>query len=308
MMIYNLKNWETKASARTKPHRILSPEEQEEGKVFFPLHLVPVAQHPMVMDLGDDAVKQILVSRLYNYLDFTRVLEIGVVNPVVTTIALRQIEVELPDIMYHDAVKIITDEGYHAYQSDDLINQIKSSTEVSYNPPKTPLLLHRLKELLKEADPEYHQLLQIFFVTISETLISSILSVVPKDKNVITTVRKVVGDHAADEGKHHAFFTDFLNYFWPRLSEKEQSVVGVFLPRLVYAFLEPDYLSIKSWLTSLPFNEKQIDEIVNESYPQEKVIPNIKQDSRPTLQLFKKCGMFENPQIADAFAARGLLC
>ena len=50
-----LREWDSKASVRVKPRRILQMEE-EMGKVYFPKELVPIVQHPIILNLGEDAV------------------------------------------------------------------------------------------------------------------------------------------------------------------------------------------------------------------------------------------------------------
>ena len=305
-MAYNLDNWQIQASVRNRPHRILVTEE-EQGKVFFPIRLVPVAQHPSITSLGPSAVRDILVKRLYTYLDFTTILEVGLVSPITGTIALRKLGIALPNKMYHDATKILTDEGYHAQQSDSMVSQVERITGVSHAFSDTPVLLLRLEAILEEVSIEYRQLIKLFFAIISETLISSILSSVPRDNSVVSAIREIVADHAADEARHHAFFADVFRFCWPMLSESERTIIGPLLPRLVYAFLEPDFSSVKSWLVDLPLTSNQIEAIIATSYPKEEVVKDIQKAAYPTLQLFKENNVLADTITADAFYDSGLI-
>src|SRR6266446_10084297 len=109
-----LNNWDTKASVRVKPRRMLRDEEAM-GKVFFTPELVPIAQHPLIQALGPWAVRDAQVQQLYRYLDFTTQLELEVVNTVSKEIALGKVGFDLPDVMREDAFKLCTDEAHHAF-------------------------------------------------------------------------------------------------------------------------------------------------------------------------------------------------
>jgi P-aminobenzoate N-oxygenase AurF len=306
-MRYKLDDWQTKASVRNLPNRLILAEENEQGKVFFPVSLVPIVQHKKVLDLGESAVQKLLVLGLYEYLNFTTILELGLVSPVIEKIALRQLGFDLPRCMHHDAIKIMTDEGYHAYQSDDMIQQVEAVTGIDYSFPKSPLLFYRLKMILDKIPLRHHDLTKLFFVIISETLISSILSTVPKDKTVISAVREIVADHASDEARHHAFFADLLQYLYPLLSEEEKSIIEPILPSLICTFLEPDLSSPKTWLTNLSLSTEDIDQIINDSYPSEHIAAHIRKVAAPTLRLFRETKVLDNSATLDAFYQSNLI-
>src|SRR4051812_49215203 len=63
------KLWESRAAVRSKPRRVLA-DERASGKLFFPPELVPVASHPLVAARGDASIADVLLQRLYVYLDF----------------------------------------------------------------------------------------------------------------------------------------------------------------------------------------------------------------------------------------------
>src|ERR1044072_2196109 len=67
-------SWHPRASGRVKPRRQLGEEEPSE-LVYFPPELVPVAQHPLVQELGPVTVERVLIQNLQTYLEFTSELE-----------------------------------------------------------------------------------------------------------------------------------------------------------------------------------------------------------------------------------------
>jgi hypothetical protein len=137
-------------------------------------------------------------------------------------------------------------------------------------------------------------------------LISGILAQVPRDERVVTSVREMVADHAEDEGRHSAFFSQFFAYLWPRLGPTLRSELGPLLPEFVRAFLEPDRAAIRRSLAGLPLSRDAVEQIVAESYPTAEVAANARDAATVTLHLFEHNGVMDDPRLADAFREHGL--
>ena len=308
MMAYarKLGNWDTKAAVRVKPRRILLKDEESMGRVFFSPELVLVAQHPLVRQLGPDAVRDMQVQHLYRYLDFTTQLELEVINEVSKEIALGKVDTELPDVMREDAFKLCTDEAHHAYFSDDVKRQVVSATGVVPDFLGTPRFLRQLRAMQRDLPPDLSMLGEILFTVVSETLISTILAQIPRDDRVITVVRNIVADHAEDEGRHSAYFSQFFSYFWPQLSCDQRAALGPLLPRFISAFLEPDLDAVARGLSRYPLSDDQIRTVLDQCYPANRVAADSRQAAKVTLRLFENNGVLDDPRIADAFRACGL--
>lgn len=306
--VYSTKfaRWETRSAVRSKPRRQLA-EEAEQGKVYFPPRLVPVSQHPLVRERGNGIVRRVLIQRLHAYLDFTAELEQGAVNPVAQVISRRRCGFDLPERMIEDAYKICTDESWHAQFSDDLQRQIIASTGVAPSLPAMPSFFRRLHELRESLDPEERHLALMFFTIVSETLISAILSDIPHDEQVVTAVRELVADHAEDEGRHHAYFSAFLQYVWPRLTNKQQRAIGPLLPEFVLAFLEPDVPAIAAGLRDCDLSAEQTEQVLAETYSHAAVVADIRKAARPTLRHLARIDVYEEPRTREAFERTGLL-
>jgi hypothetical protein len=306
--VYNnkLDSWDQQASVRVKPHRMFI-EEEAIGKIYFPPELVPVSSHRMVSTLGDEAIRQILVQRLYSYLGFTAQLEHDVVNHVTKLIAQRKLGIDFPWEMVLDAHKIYCDEAYHALFSVDLAHQIELATGVKPRLVGQSSCLTRLQKIVATVPQDLRPLAEVFFTIVSETLITSILSDIPKDKRVMQTVREVVADHAEDEGRHHAYFSKVLEYLWPLLGQRERKEIGPLLPQFMLAFLEPDYQAVECELSGCNFKPAEVQQIIYEAYPQVQVLEGVRSGSKATIRHFKRNGLFEDPRIVDAFQSASLI-
>jgi hypothetical protein len=302
-----LQNWDKKASVRVKPRRILMREEEERGKLYFSPELVPIGRHPLVTQFGPAAVREMQVCHLYRYLDFTTLLELDVIGAVSREIALGRIDFEMPDVVRAEAFKLCTDEAHHAYFSDDVKRQVAAATDVEPEPLATPAFLKTLRSIQRGLPPGASALGEMLFTVVSETLISSILCEIPKDKRVVSAVREIVADHAEDEGRHSAYFSQFFGLLWPQLSDAQQAVVGPLLPHFILAFLRPDEDAIRGSLRRLPLEHDQIDTVIAESYPREAVLEKAREAAAGTLRLLEHRGVLDDPRIGDEFRACGLL-
>ena len=120
------------------------------------------------------------------------------VNSVVYQIAHRKIDrIDLPQDMIIEAYQIYVDEAYHAYFCADFQSQLEATTgckAISISPAS----LGKFLEIQSSYSKPIQQLLEVFFVFVSETLISGILTEIPKDKRVKTSVCQLISDRKSN--------------------------------------------------------------------------------------------------------------
>jgi len=301
-----LGEWDSLAGVRVKPRRMLT-EEQLMGKVYFSTALVPIIDHPLIVRLGPEIQRQLIIQHLYHYLDFTANFEIEVVNRGVQRIAFGKLGVDLPKDMLFDAYKIYCDEGFHSVFSADIKLQVEAATGVEPLPYDFKQFLDRLNKARKDVPANLRQVSGLLIVIVFETLISSILNQIPRDRQVISAIREMVSDHAEDEARHHAFFSNLFDIIWPRLTKRRQAILGPLLPHFIIKSLEPDYAAIRQRLASTGLPAKQIERVIEESYPANEVIAALRKTAGATLHLFERNGLFEEPGTLHAFNSSGLL-
>jgi len=302
--------WDRRASVRSRPRRVLDDGSVagDDGRsvLFFPPELVPAVRHPLVSGRGGEAVHRTLVRSLYQYLHFTQVLEQVAVIPVTTTISLGRSGVEMDARMQADAFAITTDEAWHAQFSHDFIDQVSSASGVPPLPPVVPQFVRRLATIRSGLPPDARRLVDLFFAVVSETLISTILTDIPRDQRLPTALRNLVADHAADEGRHHAFFRSFLRVIWPQLDATERRLLGPLIPELIRAFVEPDLTAVAAALRDEGLSQAQIHRVVGESYREARSKERIAQVARATVRSFAEVGALDEPATRAAFVAHGL--
>ncbi|GAA3570741.1 diiron oxygenase [Streptomyces osmaniensis] len=299
------RTWYSKASVRKSPRRMV--EEGDDDAFFFSPELVPVARHPLVMELPPGTFREILLQHLYRYLDFTAKLEYLVVNRTALGIAQGSVRVDIPEEMRLDAYKIYCDEAYHTLFSVDLLQQVQQRSGVRAKLPEEPYFLTRLRQYLETLDASRRPLVELLFVVVSETLISASLAEVPADDGVHPTVRAVIRDHAADEGRHHTYFAMLVRYLWAQLDDEARRFASRIVPTLINFFLAPDTPALLDELRGYGVKADTAQQILAETYTAEALATHARITARQTVRIFAALGALDDSAARDAFENSGLL-
>lgn len=296
--------WEERASVRRKPRRML---ETSCDHLYFPPELVPVVRHPLVLGRGPEAVRTLLIHRLYDYLHFTTELEQLAVIPITAQISRGRAGLTISEEMRVDAFKIVTDEAWHAQFSYDLMRQVERDTGVRAEVRAVPAFAGRLDVIRASLPDAVRGAEALLFAVISETLISSILAEVPRDQRLPAAVRELVRDHAEDEGRHHAYFHDVLRHLWPALSTTAQRLVGPYLPEMIRAFLDPDYGALVAGMGRIGLDAAQVRQVIEDTWTEQRLARDAAMAAGAAVRYFTEVGALDDTRTLDAFHAAGLL-
>jgi hypothetical protein len=293
-------DWDRRSWVRAKPRR--QSAFAAELEYFSPELFLPL-RHPSVVAAPAEVRRALLVHALYEYLEFTVRLETGPVNEVCLLLRSSGFLPWLPAQMLDDALRIYTDEAGHAEMSQSLLSDVQRETGI--RPLGTqPRFLGELERLCEAEHVTLRPLVRLFFVIVSETLITGTLTKLPTDRRVQRVVREVAADHAADEGRHHSYFRQLFGYVWPRLAEEQRARLGPLLPEMILSFLGPDEASLAATLAAVgyfPDPQRLAAEVVALPAARQRVLDG----AHPTLRMLRAGGVFADPAIATAFQARG---
>jgi hypothetical protein len=289
--------WNERSWIRSKPMR----QDTIVGLPFSP-DLVPLASHSAIAQ-DHNLWMTVLAYRLLAHLQFTTLLELNHVNPVCSALSLGSAPINLNIQQRNDALKIYCDEGGHALFVELFSTQVKETFTLGDSVLGRPIFEKVLNDIIAEHQTKLSpDLIKLFFVTISETLVTKILKQVPSDPKVANVVRNVIGDHAADEALHGAYFQALFPLLWQNLSSLEKQEMVKILPRLVWAFLGPDYDVEYNVLKALDFSDVDAKGILQEVFVASDVAAGVKQAASPTLRMFQKAGVFEVRGAFQIFA------
>jgi hypothetical protein len=277
------------------------------GLPFSP-ELVPLAAHPKILENYHYWIT-LLAYRLLAHLRFTSLLELDYINPVCHAITQGKLLVELSTQQKIDALRIYCDEGGHALFVEELAGQLTENFAIAEQIVTRPKFASVLDTIIEENKFNVSpKLIHLFFVTISETLITRTLNYIPKDMRVASVVRLVMSDHALDEALHNVYFRELFPLLWNALSSTEKVVIGRILPQLIWAFLDPNQeLEYHILVQGLGLKPNLVQNMLQEIYTSEQVIRLVQSEARHTLKMFESAGVFTFPSVEEAFLSAHLL-
>jgi P-aminobenzoate N-oxygenase AurF len=226
--------WDRKAWVRTGS----DPEPAGTGAEFFPAELVPHLGHPAVLTGADELRRYLAAQHLYQWLRFTVHFEIAVVNRATQKVADGTSGLLLPADSRMTAYQIYVDQGFHSLESLRVLEQVERDSGIAALPYEFGRFLGQL-DAIGQDRPEQLGLVRLLQVCVFETLVTSILSDIPRDGQVLPVVRELVDDHAADERRHHAYFATLFRSLWTKLGDGERRLVADLLPHLIVRSLQP---------------------------------------------------------------------
>lgn len=299
-------DWDKTSSVRCKPKRILMPEHIGDA-YFFPPESAPFLEHPLLSDIGDEEKRTILIHQLYSYLNFTQYLEHEAICVVSYNIAMKKYSFNIPHLLCVNARKVYVDEVYHWMFSIDFAEEIEALTGVKNLCENEPRFLRTLGELTRGLTDGQKHLALLFFTTIAETLITPTMGKFPKDKRLVLPVRELIDDHSVDELRHLKYFIELFHLIWEQIDLVDKHVLCLLLPKMLYSYFEPDFDRITQMLKSMDLSDENIQKIISDTYPKNKVVENVMVSSTATIKLFRDVGMFNDSDVKCAFHKQGFL-
>jgi hypothetical protein len=281
-------------------------DEAGQGKVFFPSALVPHLSHPLVRALPPEGVRALALRHLYQFLMATDHVETRIVNAAAERIANGRSGLELPTRLRLDALKVYTDEGFHALYSLDLADQIASVTRVPVPDWDYGGFVGRLAEAGRRLLPDEPVLARLLQAVVFETLVTSVLNELPSDTSVVTAVRDVMRDHARDEGHHHRFFGVFFHELWAQLRPAQRTRVAHAFPAMVEVCLAADTVPARASLRLAGLSAGAAEEVIAATYPGMTQPDRLNHIARSTVHMCQSVGLLDIPGARDRFAAHGL--
>ncbi|MGW6704020.1 diiron oxygenase [Streptomyces sp. NPDC054956] len=298
-------DWYAKSGVRTQPPRVF--DASVPGHLPFSAAAVPEMDHPRVRALDPEVRSRILTQHLYRYLRYTVNLETRVVNRALTVMATGDVAMELSARTREDALKILTDEGFHALASMNMLRQVVDATGVTPVAYDFDPVLDRLDVPVRNPTAGYGSVRHLLQACVFETMVTSILDQLPADESVHPTIRALAADHAYDERYHHAFFSRFFPDVWTSLDPTTRLVAARDLPGLINACLAPDLATSRAALADAGLARDTVEDVIRDCYAPDEVAANTRQTARHTLRLMQNTGVLDSPEGRDAFEEAGLL-
>lgn len=259
---------------------------------WYPEALVPLLGHPRVVAAGAGVARSLSALQLLGYLRFTVELESGPVRRVMARLCDADYLPERSDWLKSEARCIADEEIAHEQIHREALAHFTVLTRVELNagvvvPEVAPAFLSRLEGLSQGHSSAERDFIELLFVCISETLITSELRSIARDAQVNGQVRALARAHADDESRHSAYFHRFFAECWQGFGSEQRRLGARLLPQLLRAYLDPDRELMLSNLRDSGANVEEPEGVLNEVCEARAVRERMLRAAKPTLRMFK---------------------
>jgi hypothetical protein len=303
----NVERWYAAATVRNSP-RILVPR-SDQGEFIFPRSRQLLADHPLVVGLGNDAVSYVLTQSAYKYMYEIGLLETKYVIDCGLNIVNDKIR-GANDDEKREALTIVIDEGYHAYVALDFIIQMKALTGVEpVEVPQTNGNLDAVRRALAVLPESIHHDFQLLSVCLAEHTLTKDLLSIGREKEATKTFTQVMTDHVSDEGRHANYFARLSKAHWAKLPEATKTAIGAMLPHYLDDYLAGDEARRfdRKLLAAIGLTKNQVEQVITDTNPAylEKMNDYISKTKANLVKLLQRIGVMDHPFTRAAFIDHG---
>lgn len=259
-------DWENKATVRTKKRLVL--EAGHKG-YFYPLSRQPLCLHPLIEELGTEAINFLLVQSFYKYLNDIAVIETQVVNQAILRVLNNSLPLFFSTDQKQQLYTIMVDEAYHAYVAYDAMNQIQKQTGIAPLPLpekiEIELAIHAVKKTL---DPIYHGIFDLIAVCLAENTLTKEIVTMLDHEETHPFFQQHIKTHLADETRHSGLFFALLAYIWKSLNDEYKTAIAAVLPTFLslYLGMTVQMEFDKRVLLQLGLSDDEASEAISDTY------------------------------------------
>ncbi|PJK35494.1 aminobenzoate oxygenase [Pseudomonas sp. S10E 269] len=291
-------DWERRATIRTRPRRLL----EDDDKLIYPLCRQPLVLCATFIEHCPQWRDFVLAQSFYKFINDVVIFETEIVDQTARSIAKNRFSVPFPLACRIDAMTIVVDEDYHALVALDFLQQTVAMTGIQ------PLALPQEIELSRalpaaqaQVPPHLHDAVALIGVAIAENTVTHDVAAFSKDASVKASVRGLMADHLADEGRHAQFWTRLVRLYWQAASADDRDSIAKVLPIFLARYLTNDLqknfdLQLIDHLDiSSPLRNALRDEVAALAFPitrQHPLMGNI-------LGFLQHSGLLQTPSVAQ---------
>jgi hypothetical protein len=226
--------WEQRATIRSRPRRVV----EDDNLSYYPAERQPLHAHPAIVEAGRHVQDYILLQSFYKYINDVIIFETEIVNRTALAIAKNRFPFEFPFGCRSDAMSVVIDEHYHAYVAMDYLDQVERSTGIAPIEQNKEIELSRaIPRAMAHVPPQYAAGMELIAVAISENTVTAEVAAFSRDTTLKRSVKGVMADHLADEGRHSVFWINLVKLYWAHIDEPARTALGQCLPFFLAEYL-----------------------------------------------------------------------
>jgi len=226
--------WETRATIRTRPRRILEDDE----RLIYPLSRQPLVLSETFLRECPQQRDFALVQTLYKFINDVVIFETEIVDQTARAIAKNRFAVPFPFACRYDAMTVVVDEDYHALVAMDFMQQTVAMTGIEPIELPTEIELSRAIPAAVALAPEHlRSAVELICVAIAENTVTGDVAAFARDDTVKPSIKGLMADHLLDEGRHSSFWARMVRIYWHTANDADRETIAQILPfRYTLAF------------------------------------------------------------------------
>ena len=305
-------DWDQKSSVRNNPEtydlNLPSDVTLENTPEWHLPTYSGILKHQLFANLDYASKKFVMGTQLLEFVMKQARFEIDCVNDVAQKIGLDKYKFHIPENLRLDALKIYTDEGYHAYFTKKIANQIKNFYKIEEEDltPYIDIFFEKIKKIGSKFPKKYQYLSTLALVIVGENQIVS--DITNEMKHIVyEPIRIMFKEHAIDETMHAKYFAIIFNIIWNQLDHKEKEILGNNICEAMIILGLPRTDIYYYSLTKLGFDENSVKLAIEEIYHTPEWKERLKNRMSPTISLLNSTGIFQISTIRNLFLEHGLI-
>lgn len=306
--------WHAKAGVRSNPETYdlglsTSSAFDNGGRSWHLPTYAGILQHPALDTLTAQQQEYVRGTQLLEFVTKQSRFEVDYVNWVASRLAHGKYLFKLPENLKLDALKIYTDEAYHAYYTQKIAFQITEFYGICENDIAKYVddFYQRTETMFADFPEQHRSLIMLAFVIAGETQIVSDISEQMKGI-VFEPIREMFRDHMRDEVFHAHYFSKVFEHCWPQLTASEKETMGLSFCTALEILSAPRTSIYHFSLGKIGYPADEIARFIRETYDNEHwLIHRAKERIKPTVELLSKHGVLDIPSVMGSFKERGYL-
>ncbi|PNG52228.1 MULTISPECIES: diiron oxygenase [unclassified Variovorax] len=261
--------------------------------------------HRLIAGCSVDLKNSLYAARLAHFLEEVALAETRVINVAVQVISENRLSKYFSSQVALEALKLYTDEGYHAYFSASAAMKIRKAFGLTAD-MSSGVKVRAIETLMSSIPPEWKDRAWFMVGFVGETMISKEIMEIMRSTGV-SVMQSMLLAHLEDEWVHSRYVIRLFELMWPKLDEEAKENLGTLLPQIFLAYHVSDDVFYNQVLTLLGVPEDDVKEIVADAFTSESHIRRTSNACGAAFKVLERCGVFESKAIRSAFVRAKLL-
>ncbi len=235
-----IKQWETRANVRQPDRYRVEPG--VDPAAIANAHLVPTLSHPLVQEMGEETKRILVMQFVYEYLKTVADNEGQVILSICGEAGSSLARDFLPPVTRRALQTVSTDEGFHTYVAEEMIDDLVAVTGIDHIRPddwfgSQTMIAEGVTLARSRALPEARMIVHLAFIGLLENSITEEMIELLRMTERESPFYEFNREHVRDEARHSWLFRAILRHLWTTMDPDLRASVSENLPTVLAYYL-----------------------------------------------------------------------